>query len=127
MSFFKNLKFLRRVRAVSQKHSEEHRKNLEEGDANTEQMLRSRIAELLEILEEIDREQANLRRCITKYEKTFEKKGCSKNQAETELYGWIGLYTNQLKAESKRNQMEATFRDINGLEKATGRNKVFAK
>jgi hypothetical protein len=44
---------------------------------------------------------------------------CSKNQAETQLYGSIRLYTNQLKAErSKTNQMEATLHDtITGLQK----------
>ena len=124
MGCFKKLKFWRRWRRrrdgpVSQKHSEEHRKNLDEGDTNTEHMLHSGVAEVREILEERDREEDNLRLSVTECEKTLEKTECSKNQAEAELYGWISLYTNQLKAEiSKRNQMEATFRDtISGLEK----------
>jgi hypothetical protein len=106
MNFLKMLKYRswRRDGAVSQKHSEVHRENLEEGNTNTEDMLRSRIAGLLEVLEERDREEAKL--CHMK------------NQAESEMHGWISIYTNQLKTEmSKWNQIEATIRDtIVGLE-----------
>jgi hypothetical protein len=51
---------------------------------------------------------------------TLGEKVCLKNEAETDLYGSISLYTNHLKAErSKMNQMEATFHDtITGLEKS---------
>jgi hypothetical protein len=107
MGFLKKLGYWirRRDGAVSKKHSEVHRENIEEGNTNTEDMLRSRIAGPLEGLDERDREEDKLRHL--------------KNQAESEMYGWISIYTNQLKAEiSKRNQMEATFRDtIVGLEK----------
>jgi hypothetical protein len=44
---------------------------------------------------------------------------CLKNQAETELYGSIHLYTSQLKAERRKmNQEEANFHDtIAGLQR----------
>ena len=82
-----------------------------------EQMLRSRVAELLKILEEKDREVAKLRRTITECDETMEV--CSKIQAEAEVYGWISSYTNPLKAEiSERNQLEASFREaVSGFEK----------
>jgi chromosome segregation ATPase len=84
MSFFKKHEFWRRRdRAVSQKH----RENLEEGDTNTGQMLRGQVAQVLEILGQRDREEANLRRCMTDYEKALDKKECLKNEAENKICG----------------------------------------
>jgi hypothetical protein len=53
------------------------------------------------------------------------KKECFKNQPETKLYGSIRLYTNQLKAEIKTNQIKATFHDtITGLQKTLGKKRA---
>lgn len=125
MGFFKKLKFWRRRdRAVSQKQSEKHRENLEEGGTNTVQMLSCQVAQMLEILEQRDREEANLRQCITDYEKTFEMKECLKNDAETEgnLFG-----LKKLKEEdTQMDQMEATYCEkISVLEKELENAKFF--
>jgi hypothetical protein len=117
MGFFKKLKFwMRRDKVVSQKHCEKHRENLEEGYTNMVQMLSSQVAQMLEVLELRDREEANIRRCITDYEKTLDKKECLKNEVETEgnLFG-----LEKLKEEdTEMDQMEATYCEkISVLEK----------
>jgi hypothetical protein len=62
--------------------------------------------------------EATLHDNISALEKILEKR-VLQNQAKTEIYGSIRLYTSQLKAKrSETNQMEATFHDtINGYQK----------
>jgi chromosome segregation ATPase len=111
MNFFKKLKFWRRRSdgAVSQERSEELRENLEEQDANTEQVLRSCIAELQEVLKERDREGATFRDTITGLEKQLEETKFLKNETEANLFG----LEEKLKAKDReKEQMESNFLGI---------------
>ena len=123
MGFFKKLKCWRR-RDRSQKHSEKHRENLEEGDTNTVQVLRSQVAEMQKLLEQKDREEANLRGCISDYEKTLEEV-CLQNQAETES-NLFGLEKKLKVEDTEMDQMVATYcANISVLEKELEEAKFF--
>jgi hypothetical protein len=122
--FLRSLNFGGGEIKLSQKHCEKHGENLEEGDTNMVQMLRNQVAQMLEFLEQRDREEANRHRCITDYEKTLDKKECLKNEAETEgnLFG-----LEKLKEEdTEMDQMEATYCEkISVLEKELEEAKFF--